>query len=76
MEFCIGGHIHTDYDFTSTGGIPVILTSPDSNQVRTGQSYQIGTITEACVYGIVADYDNGKISVIHVGRGVSREISY
>lgn len=76
VEFCIGGHIHTDYDLTSTGGIPVILTSPDSNQPRGGESYQIGTVTEACVYGIVADYGVGKVKVIHIGRGVSREITY
>jgi len=76
VEFCIGGHIHTDYDLTSTGGIPVILTSPDSNQPRGGESYQMGTVTEACVYGIVTDYGAGKVQVIHVGRGTDREITY
>ena len=34
FEFCIGGHIHVDYDISSTGGIPVIITTADANQNR------------------------------------------
>lgn len=79
VEFCIGGHIHVDYDLVSTGGIPVILTASDTNQERssdeTEDSGMLGTTTEAAVYGIVADYTNGKINVIGVGRGGSREIT-
>lgn len=80
VEFCIGGHIHVDYDFTSTGGIPVIITAADTNQERasgeTEDSGTLGTITESAVFGIIADYDNRKITVVGVGRGGSREISY
>lgn len=79
VEFCIGGHIHTDFDFETDGGIPVIITTSDTNQDRVpGSSVDsgtLGTITESAVYGIVADYDNSTIKVIGVGRGTSREIS-
>jgi hypothetical protein len=79
IEFCIGGHIHLDYDFRTNGGIPVILTTSDTNQERysadTEDSGIVGTITESAVYGIIADYDNNKISVVGVGRGGSRTIN-
>lgn len=74
VEFCIGGHIHYDWDLSSTKGIPVILTTSDANQVRGEDTYETGTTTEAAVYGIVADYTNNKIVVVGVGRGTSREI--
>lgn len=79
VEFCIGGHIHVDYDISSTGGIPVIITTADANQNRvpdsTVDSGTLGTITEAAVYGIVADYDNNKINIIGIGRGGSRVVA-
>ena len=81
IEFCIGGHIHVDYDFETTGGIPVIHTTADANQDRipdsTVDSGTIGTITEAAVFGIIADYndaDSTKITVVGVGRGTSRVV--
>lgn len=78
VEFCMGGHIHIDLDLYSNGGIPVILTASDVNQERSGNETEdsgtLGTITESAVYGIVADYDNNKISVIGVGRGTSRVV--
>lgn len=80
VEFCIGGHIHVDHDITSTGGIPVILTASDVNQDRspdeTEDSGTIGTISESAVFGIITNYNNNKITVVGVGRGTSREISY
>jgi hypothetical protein len=80
VEFCIGGHIHVDYDFTTTGGIPVIITASDTNQERSAEEEEdagtLGTTTESAVYGIVADYTNNKITVVGVGRGGSREITY
>ena len=80
VEFCIGGHIHVDHDLTSSGGIPIIITASDTNQERSGDEQEdcgtVGTITESAVYGIIADYDNSKITVIGVGRGGSREITY
>jgi hypothetical protein len=80
VEFCIGGHIHVDYDFNTDGGIPVIITASDTNQERasgeTEDSGTVGTTTESAVFGIVADYNNNKITVVGVGRGGSREVSY
>lgn len=80
VEFCIGGHIHVDYDFKTDGGIPVIITTSDTNQDRVPDSSvdsgTLGTISESAVYGIVADYDNSTIKVIGVGRGTSKIISY
>lgn len=81
VEFCIGGHCHLDYDFTTDGGVPVIITASDANQERnTGETEDngtIGTITESAVFGIIADYTdaaNTKITVVGVGRGTSRII--
>jgi hypothetical protein len=75
VEFCIGGHTHVDYSFTSDSGIPVILCQTDSKHLRGSlYTYTEGTITEAAVSAIVADYDDHKIHVIRVGRGESSEI--
>lgn len=81
VEFCIGGHIHVDYDIESTGGIPIIITTADANQNRvpdsTVDSGTVGTTTEAAVFGIIADYndtENTKITVVGVGRGTSRVV--
>ena len=75
VEFCIGGHTHIDHDFTSEGGIPVILTETDSYHVRGDSTQTAGTITEASVNGIIADYDQRKVSVVRIGRGESREVA-
>lgn len=82
VEFCIGGHIHVDYDIVSDGGIPIIITTSDTNQNRVPSSEvdsgTVGTTTEAAVFGIVADYtdaNNTKINVIGVGRGTSRVVT-
>ena len=78
VEFCIGGHIHVDYDFTSSGGIPIIITASDTNQERAGEEDEdcgtVGTITEQALYSIIADYENRKVHVIGIGRGGSREL--
>jgi hypothetical protein len=81
VEFCIGGHIHVDHDFSSDGGIPIIITTADANQNRVPDSMvdsgTTGTTTEAAVFGIIADYnnaDNIKITVVGVGRGTSRVV--
>lgn len=80
VEFCIGGHIHYDYDFFTDGGIPVIITTSDANQNRvldsTVDSGTVGTITESAVFGIIADYNEEitKITIVGVGRGTSRVV--
>ena len=75
VEFCVGGHTHWDYDGASDGGIPVILCETDSTLVRSGLDSDLGTANESSVNGIIADYDAGKITVVRVGRGVSRVIT-
>lgn len=75
VEFCIGGHTHVDADFVSDGGIPVILTECDSRYVRSGLECIEGTITESSVNAIVADYANGIVNVIRIGRGSSRTVN-
>ena len=74
VEFCVGGHIHYDYDGTTSTGIPIIIVETDSMHLRGSYGYTPDTTTESSVNGIVADYDNHKISVIRIGRGQSREI--
>jgi hypothetical protein len=75
VEFCIGGHTHVDYNFTSTNGIPVIICQTDSKHLRGNlYTYTAGTITESAVSAIVADYDNSMIKVIRIGRGNSFNI--
>ena len=81
VEFCIGGHIHIDYDFKTDGGIPIIITTSDTNQDRVPDSEvdsgTLSTITESAVYGIIADYSdssNTKITVVGIGRGTSRVV--
>jgi hypothetical protein len=75
VEFCIGGHVHIDYDGTSSTGIPIILVETDSKHTRSGLSYTAETTTESSVNGIIADYDKHKIYVVRIGRGESREVA-
>ena len=76
IEFIMGGHVHKDYDFTTTEGIPVILTECDAWEERDDASTATqGTTTESCVYAIVADYGAKIVKVINVGRGDSRDIA-
>lgn len=76
IEFVIGGHVHTDYDFSTGTGIPVILTECDSHEMRDPSSVATkGTITENCVYAVVADYNAKSVRVINVGRGDTRSVA-
>ena len=75
VEFCVGGHIHYDYDAVSSTGIPIVLVETDSWHTRGNYNYSAGTTTEASVNGIIADYTNHKIYVVRIGRGGSREIA-
>lgn len=74
VEFCVGGHTHRDYDGTSSTGIPILLVETDSQHVRSGLGFTLGTTTESSINGIIADYTNHKIYVVRIGRGESREI--
>lgn len=76
VEFCIGGHTHMDYDSKTETGIPIILVETDSYNIRSTLTSTLGTTTESSVNAIIADFDEHKVSVIRVGRGESREVSY
>lgn len=80
VEFCIGGHCHVDLNLSSTKGIPVIITASDTNQERSSAEDEecgvLGTITESAVFGIVCDYTSKKLSIIGIGRGGTRVITY
>ena len=52
------------------------MVETDSYHVRSGLTCIEGTNTEASISGIIADYNNRKISVIRVGRGLSRIIDF
>lgn len=74
VEFGIGGHVHRDYVGQTGGGIPIILCETDSRTVRSGLECKRGTTSEASVSGIIADYRQGKITVVRIGRGSSFEV--
>lgn len=74
VEFCIGGHVHRDYVDKTAGGIPIILCECAGLGWRGAFSASVGTISETAVSGIIADYDNDKVSVIRIGRGNSFEV--
>ena len=75
VEFCIGGHTHWDYNGVSGGGIPIINVETDSTLVRSGLDHTLGTVNEASVSGVIADYDAGKITIVRVGRGEGRTVA-
>ena len=75
VEFAIGGHSHVDGDFTSDGGIPVIMTECDGRGVRSGLDCTKGTISEQSVNAVIADYTQGIVTIVRVGRGNSRIVN-
>ena len=75
VEFCIGGHAHTDAVFRSSTGIPVIITEPDCIDSRSGITVKSGTIDENAVSAVIADYDAGVVHVVRVGRGADMDVT-
>lgn len=63
IEFCIGGHKHTDEN-ALINGIPCVMTT----NVRANESK--GATFDLCV----ADYDNGLLKMIRIGDGDNRTI--
>jgi hypothetical protein len=74
VEFCIGGHIHYDYNGQTATGIPIILVETDSRHTRGNYTYTAQTLSEASVNGIIADYNTKTVHVVRVGRGQSRDV--
>lgn len=74
---CIfGGHAHIDLDYSTTGGIPIILFDSDSKQTYSGIDPTEGTINEQCVSVVTVDYTDRKIYVTRAGRGSDMEFDY
>lgn len=76
IEFAIGGHTHCDYDFSTNRGVPIILTECDSWEIRdTSSSAEQGSITENCIYTVIADYSTNTVNIINIGRGNTRSLA-
>lgn len=67
IEFCIGGHIHTNYSAASEGGIPVLAVISDY-----AEKPQPKTDKEQSLTMVIADYKNKKLNLVTVGRGEDR----
>ena len=76
VEAIIGGHVHSDWNFTTTGGIPIILTTTAGLKALNGDTATRGTTTETAFDVITIDYDNEVIKCVRIGRGSSRTITY
>ncbi len=76
VEFCIGGHTHVDNAaYASESGIPVIVTESDCYSDRSGLSDDAGTLGEAAVSAVVADYGTKTLHVFRIGRGSDFTVS-
>jgi hypothetical protein len=76
VEYCIGGHTHSDAIAYSKGGLPLITVTCDGQiEVAGGAPYQTGTINEQCVTIIVNDYRSKKVNIYHIGRGEDVSVS-
>lgn len=73
----IGGHSHDDYDTTTTGGIPIILTTCDSNQQEQGGLTRTAYTTNEQAFDVVTiNYSDRKINLTRIGAGEDREFDY
>lgn len=78
IPFVIGGHMHKDMDWTTTAGIPFILTDCD-NGPRSGNTdypYVKGTITEQAFDVVTVDYENETVKCVRIGRGADRNFTF
>lgn len=72
-----GGHAHIDYSFNTPGGIPVILTTCDSDiQEGGGLTRTRGTTTEQAFDVVSINYDTRTIKLVRVGAGSDRTFTY
>lgn len=74
VELMLAGHLHKDDNYTSDGGIPVILIDCDcgSRTAQTTYPYVSGTVTEQCFDVVTIDYSTGTIKCVRIGRGIDR----
>ena len=68
------GHAHMDdvIDYYGDGSVPVILTSCDTFRAA---SMSTETTDEQCFDVVVVDYNQQKVKLTRIGRGLDREIS-
>ena len=69
IEFCIGGHIHSNQLTFSEKGIPIITVISDYFK-----SPEKGTVNEQSVTLVVTDYRNRIVNLFVVGQGTDRTI--
>lgn len=69
IEFCIGGHVHSNQLTFSEKGIPVITVISD--YFKTPEK---GTVNEQSVTLLVADYHKNNVHLFVVGQGDDRTI--
>jgi UDP-2,3-diacylglucosamine pyrophosphatase LpxH len=72
------GHVHKDMNFTTDGGIPIIVIDTDCGAMTLQTDYPFvrGTVTEQCFDVVTMDYTNRTIKCVRVGRGIDREFNY
>lgn len=83
VEAIFGGHMHFDADFTTDGGIPIVLIDCDTRQTFTETeigsgvaNHALGTVNEQCFDIVTVDYANSTIKCVRVGRGSDRTFTY
>ena len=80
IEAIFGGHTHIDANFTTTGGIPILLIDTDSRGTYSSTGGAANTINEQCVDIVTIKYkgtnSQGAIKCARIGRGSNRAINY
>ena len=73
----IGGHTHEDENFTTTDGVPVIITTTDNAGAEVGELVRtIGTTSEQAFDIFTIDTSERKIYATRIGAGESRVFEY
>ena len=74
----VGGHLHADKSTTSTGGIPVIVTTTDNGSVdeNSGAGREIGTVNEQAFDVITLNISTKTINATRIGGGSDRTFTY
>ena len=80
----LGGHTHFDSDFTTPGGIPIIIFDtnsygtlmPKTVEGQVVRDNARGTIAEQAFDIVTIDYTNRTIKCVRCGRAQDRNFSY
>lgn len=70
----LGGHMHNDMTWSTTNGVPVVLTDCDAGSRSSNVEYPFvaGTITEQAFDVFTLNYNTGVIKTVRIGRGANR----